>query len=47
MNFEVEREGRLGTPEYFCEVCAISVRFPQDCPCCQGPLELRMKADGR
>jgi hypothetical protein len=47
MNFKVEREGRLETPEYFCEVCAISVRFPQDCPCCQGSMELRMKPDRR
>jgi hypothetical protein len=47
MNFQVEREGRLETPEYFCEVCAISVRYPQTCPCCQGPMELRMKPDRR
>ncbi len=47
INFKVEREGRLETPEYFCEVCAISVRYPQVCPCCQGPMELRMKPDRR
>jgi hypothetical protein len=45
--FQVEREGRFQTPEYFCSVCSISVRFPQICPCCQGPMELRMKADRR
>jgi hypothetical protein len=47
MNFRVEREGRLEMPEYFCEICAISVRFPQICPCCQGPMELRMRPDRR
>ena len=47
MSFKVKREGRLETPEYFCEVCAISVRYPQVCPCCQGPMELRMKPDRR
>jgi rubrerythrin len=47
LSFKVKREGRLETPEYFCEVCAISVRYPQVCPCCQGPMELRMKPDRR
>jgi hypothetical protein len=47
INFRVEREGRLETPEYFCEVCAINLRYPQECPCCQGPMELRMKPDRR
>jgi hypothetical protein len=47
MSFKVDRDGRLETAEYFCEVCAISVRFPQTCPCCQGPMELRMKPDRR
>jgi hypothetical protein len=45
--FQVEREGRLQTPEYFCSVCSITVRYPQICPCCQGPMELRMKTDRR
>jgi hypothetical protein len=45
--FQVEREGRLQTPEYFCSVCSITVGYPQDCPCCQGAMELRMKADRR
>jgi hypothetical protein len=45
--FQVEREGRFQTPEYFCNVCSISVGYPQICPCCQGSMELRMKADGR
>lgn len=43
--FQVEWEGRLRTPEYFCSVCTISLRYPQICPCCQGPMELRMKGD--
>jgi len=47
INFRVEREGRLETPEYFCDVCAISLRYPQECPCCQGPMELRMKPERR
>ncbi len=45
--FQVEHEGRLQTPEYFCSVCSITVRYPQICPCCQGPMELRMRADRR
>ena len=45
--FQVEREGRLQTPEYYCSVCSITVRSPQICPCCQGPMELRMKPDRR
>ena len=36
VTIQVESEGRLRTPEYFCEVCTISVRYPQICPCCQG-----------
>ena len=44
-SFQVEREGRLQTPEYFCSVCTINVRYPQTCPCCQGPMELRMKPE--
>jgi hypothetical protein len=47
VTIEVEDEGRLRTPEYFCEVCTISVRDPQICPCCQGPMELQMKPDQR
>jgi hypothetical protein len=47
VRFQVERDGRLQTPEYYCNVCAISVRYPQICPCCQGPMELRMKPDRR
>ncbi len=45
--FRIEREGRLEIPEYYCDICAISVRSPQICPCCQGPMELRMKPDRR
>ncbi len=42
ISFKVEREGKFQTPEYYCDVCAITVRYPQTCPCCQGPMELRM-----
>jgi hypothetical protein len=45
VTFQVERAGRLRTPEYYCTICSISVRFPQTCPCCQGSMELRMKPD--
>lgn len=47
VTFRIEEDGRLRTPEYFCEVCTISVRYPQICPCCQGPMELRMRPDAR
>jgi hypothetical protein len=43
VTFKIEQDGRLQTPEYYCNICTISVRFPQICPCCQGPMELRMK----
>jgi hypothetical protein len=43
VTFKVEQNGRLQTPEYYCNICTISVRYPQICPCCQGPMELRMK----
>jgi hypothetical protein len=45
ITLKIEQEGRLQTPEYFCSVCTISVRYPQTCPCCQGPMELRMKPE--
>ena len=45
VSFKVERDGRLRTPEYYCDICAISVPYPQICPCCQGPMELRMRPD--
>jgi hypothetical protein len=45
VSFRVERDGRLETPEYYCEICAISVRYPQICPCCQGPTVLRMRSE--
>jgi len=43
ITFKIEDEGQLRTPEYYCNICTISVRYPQTCPCCQGPMELRMK----
>ncbi len=45
LSFRVEEGGRLRTPEYFCEVCTISVRYPQTCPCCQGEMTLRMRPE--
>jgi hypothetical protein len=47
VTIQVESEGRLRYPEYFCDVCTISVGYPQICPCCQGPMEFRMKPDSR
>jgi hypothetical protein len=41
--FQVEEDGKMRTPEYWCDVCAISVRYPQICPCCQGDMRLRYK----
>jgi hypothetical protein len=47
VSFKVEDHGQLRTPEYYCEICTISVRYPQTCPCCQGPMVLRMKPESR
>jgi hypothetical protein len=47
VTFKIEHQGKLQTPEYYCNICTISVRFPQTCPCCQGPMELRMKPPER
>jgi hypothetical protein len=44
ITFKIEQDGRLQTPEYYCNICTIHVRYPQTCPCCQGPMELRMQA---
>jgi hypothetical protein len=43
VTFQVDDHGQWRTPEYFCDVCTITVRYPQICPCCQGPMVLRMK----
>ncbi len=45
MSFKIEDEGKLRTPEYYCDICTISVRFPQICPCCQGDMILRMEPE--
>jgi len=47
IGFKVEEEGQLRTPEYYCDICTISVRYPQICSCCQGPMVLRMKPESR
>lgn len=46
-SFRVEQDGRLQTPEYYCDVCAIQVGDPQVCPCCQGEMVLRMRPEAR
>lgn len=45
LSFRVEEQGKFRTPEYYCEICSISVRYPQSCQCCQGPMVLRMKPE--
>jgi len=47
VSFKVDDSGRLRTPEYYCEICTISVRYPQICPCCQGEMVLRMRPEAR
>jgi hypothetical protein len=47
VSIKVDDQGQLRTPEYFCEICTISVRYPQICPCCQGPMVLRMRPESR
>jgi hypothetical protein len=42
LSLKVRVNGKMRTPEYYCEICSISVRYPQSCPCCQGPMDLRM-----
>lgn len=44
-SFRVQEDGVWRTPEYYCDICTISVRYPQVCPCCQGPMELRMRPE--
>ncbi len=46
-SFQVKQDGEYRTPEYYCDVCTISVRYPQPCPCCQGSMVLRMKPRDR
>lgn len=41
-----DEQGDLRVPEYYCDICTISVRFDQPCPCCQAPMELRFKPEG-
>lgn len=40
-----DESGDLRIPEYYCDVCTISVRYDQPCPCCQAPMELRYKPE--
>ena len=47
VSFKIEDHGVLRVPEYYCDICAIAVRYPQICPCCQGPMVLRMKSEDR
>ncbi len=45
MLFRIEDQGRLCVADYYCDVCTISVRAPQICSCCQGPMELRLRSE--
>ena len=45
VSFKVELGGRLETPEYYCDICSISVPYPRICDCCQGPTTLRGRPD--
>ena len=45
VSFKIRDQGKLRTPEYYCEICTIRVRFPQTCPCCQGEMVLRMSPE--
>ena len=47
VTIQIVEEGRPRIPEYYCEICTISVRSPQICPCCQGAMELRMRPERR
>jgi hypothetical protein len=40
-----DEDGEWRIPEYYCDICTISVRFDQPCPCCQAPMELRYKPE--
>jgi hypothetical protein len=44
-SYQVEDGGAMRTPEYYCDVCFLSVRYPQPCPCCQGEMTFRMKPE--
>lgn len=45
ISFKLFEAGKFRTPEYYCEVCSISVRYPQTCPCCQREMEFRFRPD--
>jgi hypothetical protein len=45
LSFKVEMGGKLQTPEYYCDICAISVPYPRICDCCQGPTTLRARPE--
>jgi len=40
------REGKVYEVYYWCEVCSIRTMDPGPCACCQGPVELRERAEG-
>lgn len=43
--FKIRDGSAYRVPEYYCDICTISVRYPQVCPCCQGDMELRMQPE--
>jgi len=40
------RDGKVYEVYYWCEVCSIKTVDPGPCACCQGPVELRERAEG-
>ncbi len=45
LTVQVKIEEAYREPQYYCEVCTITVRYPQVCPCCQGPMILKYKPE--
>lgn len=35
------QDGRRYAVDYWCDICSISMYWPQPCECCQGPIRLR------
>ena len=45
IKIEMEVDGRWRIPEFYCDICTISVRYPQTCLCCQGPMVFRLRPE--
>jgi hypothetical protein len=40
LNLKSVRDGKLFDLYYYCDICVIKTVAPEDCLCCQGPVEL-------